>query len=425
MKTPRRTRTLRLAAAVASATVVFATMTACSSDDEDGSADGGTGADSTAAVPSGAYAGNAASGEPVKIGLITNEGGQAISQPETREAAEAATAYANANLGGIAGRPIELVVCKTQEEPTAARNCANQMVEQNLPAVVVTSTGLGSIINPIITGAGIPYATALGGSPAEIMSENSFVWTAGSNTTQAMAAYGEEQGWKTAVAYSIDSPAATGTLERMGGPAFRSKGMEFELITIPFGSPDATPQVSAGLDKDPQGVLVYGESTVCTSVLKALSTLGSTAQPMSPQTCAAPEVVSAVGPAAVEDMKIFSSGDSVSDNPESVLFREVMAEYAPDTPIEGFAVTGYQSMLGFVRAVEGLTGDVTKETVGDALRSATDVPLPAGDGITFTCNGTAIPGMQAICGNQMIVLTMKDGELTNPEPVSVVPPQQS
>jgi branched-chain amino acid transport system substrate-binding protein len=423
MKTARRTRKLRLAAAVAAATVVFATMTACSSDDE-GSADGGA-AESSAAVPAGAYAGKVATGAPVKIGLITNEGGQAISQPETREAAQAATEYANANLGGIAGRPIELVVCKTQEEPTAARDCANQMVEQNLPAVVVTSTGLGSIINPIITGAGIPYATALGGSPAEIMSKNSFVWTAGSNTSQAMAAYGKEQGWKTAVAYSIDSPAATGSLERMGGPAFRANGMQFDLITIPFGSPDATPQVSAGLDKDPQGVLVYGESTVCTSVLKALSTLGSTAQPISPQTCAAPEVVSAVGNAAVENMKIFSSGDSVSDNPESVLFRQIMAKYAPDTSTEGFAVTGYQSMLGFVRAVAGLTGDVNKQTVGDALRNAKDVPLPAGDGITFTCNGTAIPGMQAICGNKMIMLTMKDGKLTDPESVSVVPPQQS
>ncbi|MFD1813301.1 ABC transporter substrate-binding protein [Rhodococcus gannanensis] len=408
--------------AATAAAVVATSLAACSSDDDSNTVDG---ASPSAELPPGAFAGKVASGEPVRIGLLTNEGGQAISQPETREAAEAATKYANENLGGIAGRPIELVVCKTQEEPTAARDCAQQMVEQNVPAVVVTSTGLGSIVNPIITGAGIPYATALGGSPAEIMSENSFVWTAGSNTSQAMAAYGKEQGWKTAVAYSIDSPAATGSLERMGGPAFRANGMEFELITIPFGTPDATPQVSAGLDKDPQGVLVYGESTVCTSVIKALSTLGSTAQIIAPQTCAAPDVVSAVGPTAVEDMKIFSSGDSVSDKPESVLYREIMAKYAPDTSTEGYAVTGYQSMLGFVRAVQGLTGDVTKETVGNALRGAKDIPLPAAEGVTFTCDGTAIPGMSSICGNKMIVLTMKDGVLTDPQAVSVVPPQTS
>ncbi|NED68533.1 ABC transporter substrate-binding protein, partial [Streptomyces sp. SID10244] len=85
---------------------------------------------SSAAVPSDAFSGKAASGAPVRIGLIANEGGQAMSLPETREAAEAATKYANENLGGIAGRPIELVICKEQEDPVSARNCANQMVEQ-------------------------------------------------------------------------------------------------------------------------------------------------------------------------------------------------------------------------------------------------------------------------------------------------------
>jgi branched-chain amino acid transport system substrate-binding protein len=57
----------------------------------------------------------------VKIGLITNEDGAGVSQPETREAADAARRYANDNLDGIAGRPIEFVVCKTKEEPATSR----------------------------------------------------------------------------------------------------------------------------------------------------------------------------------------------------------------------------------------------------------------------------------------------------------------
>ncbi|GAC70330.1 hypothetical protein GS4_34_00160 [Gordonia soli NBRC 108243] len=400
--------------AITAAAVLFTTTAACSSDDSS------SGGESSAALPSDAFPGTAATGAPVRIGLINNEGGQAISQPENREAAEAATKYANENLGGIASRPIELVTCKNAEEPTSARNCANQMVEQKVAAVVVTSTGLGSILAPIITGAGIPYVTALGGSQQEITSDNSFVWTAGSNTSQAMATFAKQQGWKTAVAYSIDSPAATGSLTRMGGPAFRAAGLDFSLITIPFGTPDATPQVSAGLDKKPDVVLVYGESTVCTSVLKALNTLGSTATAISPQTCAAPEVVSAVGKAGVDGMKIFSSADTVSDNPESVLFRAVMNKYAADTPTSGFAVVGYQGVLGLVRATAGLTGEVTPQTVGNAIRSAKDVVLPAGDGITFTCNGQAVPGLKSLCGNQMIVLTMKDGNLADPTKVSVL-----
>ncbi|MYR06894.1 ABC transporter substrate-binding protein [Gordonia sp. SID5947] len=412
MKTVRRPYTTRIIAAAAAA-VLFASVSACSSDDDPESAS------SSAAVPSDAFPGKAAAGAPVRIGLIANEGGQAMSLPETREAAEAATKYANENLGGIAGRPIELVICKEQEDPVSARNCANQMVEQKVPAVVVTNTGLGSVIAPIITKAGIPYITALGGSPAEINSDNSYVWTAGSNTSQAMARFAKEQGMKSVVAYSIDSPAATGSLTNIGGPAFRAAGMDFKLITIPFGTADATPQVSAGLDANPDGVLVYGESTVCTSVLKALNTLGSKAIPISPQTCAAPEVVQAVGATGMENLRVFSSADTVSDDPESVLYRTIMKKYSPDTPTQGYAVTGYQGMLGLVRATAGLTGDVTPESVGTAIKKAQKVELPAGDGITFTCDGTAIPGLKSLCGDTMIVLTMKDGELTDPTKVSV------
>lgn len=415
---PDRSHKSLKVAGIAATALLLAAVAACGGDDASDS-DTSTSSSSSDA-PSAEFPGEAAAGEPVRIGLINNEGGQAISQPENREAAEAAAKYANENLGGIAGRPIELVICKNAEEPTSARNCGNQMVEQNVSAVVVTTTGLGSIIAPIVTGAGIPYVTALGGSQEEITSDNSFVLTAGSNTSQAMANYAKEQGWKTVVAYTIDSPAATGSLENMGAPRFRNAGIDFEIIRIPFGSPDATPQVSAGLDNDPDGVLVYGESTVCTSVLKALNTLGSTAQAISPQTCAAPEVVEAVGNGGVEDMKIFSSADTVSDNPESVLFRAVMEKYTPETPTQGFAVAGYQGVLGLVRATAELTGDVTPTTVGDAIRAAQAVELPAGDGITFTCDGSAVPDLKSLCGNTMIVLTMKDGALSDPTKVSVL-----
>ncbi|WP_235949206.1 ABC transporter substrate-binding protein [Candidatus Frankia alpina] len=65
----------------------------------------------------------------MKIGFITAEGGSAISLPEVREGAQAAVAYANDYLGGIGGRPIQLVVCKSQEDAASARTCANEMVE--------------------------------------------------------------------------------------------------------------------------------------------------------------------------------------------------------------------------------------------------------------------------------------------------------
>lgn len=407
-------------AALGASCLVLGIVTGCGSD-----GDGSTTEASSAAVPSDAFPGQAASGEPVQIGLINNEGGASISQPENREAAEAATKYVNDNYKGIAGRPIELVVCKEAEEPVSARDCANQMVEKKVAAVIVTSSGFGNIMAPIITGAKIPYVTAVTGGATEGATDGAFVWSAGQNTSQALANYAKDQGMKSVVAYAIDVPASINALKMVGEPAFKAAGIDFKLVPIPLGTPDATPQVSAGLSSNPDGAIVFGESTVCTAVIKSLATLGSNAKIMSPQSCAAPEVVSGVGANALEGMKVVSSADTASDAPESALFRAIMAKYAPDTSTSGYAVTGYQGALGLYRAVAGLNGDVTATTITNAIRSAKNVVLPAGDGIKFTCDGTALAGQPSVCSNEMIMLTMKDGTLADPVTVSVLPQKGS
>src|ERR1700722_1795205 len=55
-----------------------------------------------------------ATGTPVKVGLINDEGGTAESWPEIRIGAQAAISYANAYLGGIAGRPVSLDICESK-----------------------------------------------------------------------------------------------------------------------------------------------------------------------------------------------------------------------------------------------------------------------------------------------------------------------
>lgn len=115
---------------------------------------------------------NKATGTPTKIGLINPEGDPAVSLPGNREAAEAATKYANAHLGEIAVHPIKLVQCANKEDPASAQDCANQTVEAGVSAVVVTTTGQGEAMAPIITGSGIPYIAPNGSSNAELSSPN-------------------------------------------------------------------------------------------------------------------------------------------------------------------------------------------------------------------------------------------------------------
>ncbi|MFI6407613.1 ABC transporter substrate-binding protein [Streptomyces sp. NPDC050548] len=397
----------RASVALVSATLLLA---GCGSGGDGAS----TAADSTKvpAALAGAFPGKKATGTPVRIGLITNEGGSAISQPETREAAQAAMKYANANLGGIAGRPVELTVCKTKEEPATARDCANQMVEQKVDAVVLTSSGLGDSMVPIVTRAGIPWATAIAASNSEGTTANAFSWTGGFPTTMtSMAAYAKEKGYKKVAAFVIDAPAAVSGIEAIGKPVFARAGIGLQVVTVAAGTPDASPQVSAALRNKPDAVAVVADPTVCTSVLQAMGTLGAGIARMTVQSCVSPEVVQAVG-AGMDGVQVFSSFDAASDDPEAQLFQQVMKEYSPDTATQGYAAIGYQGVLGLVRALHGLTGTVSAKTITAALRTAKDVVLPAGHGITFSCDSKAVPGLPAACSAKEVTGTVSsDGKL--------------
>jgi branched-chain amino acid transport system substrate-binding protein len=43
------------------------------------------------------------------------------------------------------------------------------------------------------------------------------------------------------------------------------------------------------------------------------------------------------------------------------------------------------------------------------------VPLPAGDGLTFTCDGKQIPGLLSACSPGLVVLTITNGQGLDPQ----------
>ncbi|MFE7792765.1 ABC transporter substrate-binding protein [Streptomyces sp. NPDC057460] len=405
-------------ASIALAAVAALLLAGCAQEDDTGTQ--GSTNDIPAALAS-AFPGKKADGTPVRIGLITNEGGAGISQPETREAADAARRYANDNLGGIAGRPIEYVICKTKEEPATARDCANRMVEQKVAAVVLTSSGLGDSMVPIVTRAGIPWTTALATSGAEGTSNLAYSWTGGFPASMtAMAEYAKKQGYKNVVTFVIDVPSAVGGAQSIGKPVFDKAGIGLRIVKVAAGTPDASPQVSAALQSKPDAVAIIGESTVCTSVLQAMATLGGSTPRMVLQPCTAPAVVDAVG-AGLDGAQVFSSFDVASDHAEAQLYRAVMKRYSPDTPNGGYAAIGYQGALGLVRALDGLSGEVTPKTVAKALDSAKDVALPAGHGTTFTCDSKAVPNLKAACSAKEVTATLNGGDLEKVEVIDPAP----
>lgn len=350
-----------------------------------------------------------ATGTPVRIGFVSTEGGAVVSLPEMREGAEAAVEYVNKNAGGIAGHPVELVVCKQQEEPTSATKCANEFVEQKVTAVLSPGTSQGGTILSIVAGAGIPYVTLNGVSQQELTSPDSAALSAGlPGTIGAMAAAAKDKGMATFTLFASDGGGFGALANAMGAPLFQAAGVKLTVVPIPLGVPDPTPLVTSGLSDKPQGVSVIADAATCASVYKAIQATDPAVQRVYIPTCLAPDVIDILGVDSIEGSIGITATDYLSDRPDSVLYRSVLQTYAPEAAVAGAASSGYQVVMALAAATGNLQGDVTPASIKEALRTAKAVEMPAGGGITFTCDGTAVPQMPSICSRQMLIGEIND-----------------
>jgi branched-chain amino acid transport system substrate-binding protein len=359
--------------------------------------------------------GKKAAGAPVKIGLINNEGSSPTAEPSVGDAAEAAADYANAELGGIAGHPIQVIRCAVIGDTASATGCANEMVQDKVAAVVIGSTGLGQTMVPIITGAGIPYVSAIGSATAELTTPGAFMWSGGYvSTLTGFAKYAAQRGYKKVTAYVIEAPSAILGAQQIGAPLFKAQHISLTVAPVTADVADATSQVTAGLRGKPDAVMVVADEGTCTSVLQALTTVAPNLPKMVINSCLNKGTLTAVG-SAMNGVKVFGIDAIQTNDAEAQLYRYVMGKYWPTANPTGYTVTGYQGMLGLVRATAGLAGEPIPASITAAIKAAKNVPLPAGDGLTFTCNGKQLAGLASVCSNGEVVLTVSDGEGLDPQ----------
>jgi branched-chain amino acid transport system substrate-binding protein len=425
--TPRRRarRALRPVPLILLTAATLTAAAACSGSSSTPSSAGTSSAAGTASAAAASSAGLAkylpgkkAAGTPVKIGLINNEGSSPVAEPSTGDAAVAAADYANAELGGIGGHPIQVIRCAENEDVASATACANEMVQDNVAAVDIGTTGLGNTIVPIITKAGIPYVSATGSSSDELSTPGTFMWTGGFPADLGgMAKLAGQHGYKKVTAFVIDAPSALAGAKAVGTPAFKAAGVTLSIEAVPNAVADATPQVTAGLGDQPGAVAIVADASTCTSILQALSTVDPGIPVYANTSCLNSSTLTALG-SAMNGVKIFGRSDTESNNPEAELYRYVMAKYYPSANASGDSVTGYQGMLGLVRATTSLTGDPTPALIMTAVKAAANVPLPAGAGLTFTCNGKMFPGLPSNCSAGDVVLTIENGKATDPQVIS-------
>jgi len=365
-----------------------------------------------------------ATGDPVPVGLAWPEGGQALNQPDVGEAARGTVEYANECLGGIGGRPIDLVECPESEDAASVAACADTFLDADVVAGGITGTQFGDSLASPLAAADIPFFSPTGAG-AELLAENGYIFgTGAAGSLGGAAAYAEANSLESVALVVVEDVAAQ--LEAFATPAFDAAGVEFSAIPVPLGTPDMTPQLRTALESEPDAVAILGDETLCISYLQAFEALapdGITSMVI--PTCLADTVAEALGGDEVlEGMTVIGAQDVQSDDPEAELYRAVMQEYSPDTDAFGFASFGYWAVLGLVRATEGLEGEVTAATVTEALERDRDVVAPVGAGTTFNCATTPIlqpAPLVAVCGRSSQVGSVESGVLVDVEVFDISP----
>ncbi|MFJ8816412.1 ABC transporter substrate-binding protein [Amycolatopsis thermoflava] len=357
----------------------------------------------------------AATGTPVKIGWVSTGKTQAVDTTDEIRGAQAAAAYANEHLGGLGGHPIQLVVCEDRSTPAQAQDCGNRFVTEKVSAVAGGSPGQTDPWIQIVTPAGIPAVLNFASTQIVLGTPNVFVWGNPLGAFGTPAAFAREHGVRKAAVLVIDVPAASGPARQLAPLFFGNAGSTANVVAVPPGTPDLTPQIQAAQSDEPGMYHILGDPTFCSGVIKAIRTLGITASITALDRCIGSDGGASI-PGGFSDVQIIAQSNVDPQDAEFKLFSAVIAQYGGGLGVDANSVSGYQGMLGLVRAfnASGST-DTAPAGIIAALKSMPPTPYPLGGGATFQCDGRAIPAISPnICSTVGFVAdAAEDGTVSN------------
>jgi len=160
-------------------------------------------------------------GQPLVVGQITSMDGP-NPNPAMRDGVKAAVQQVNHDCS--AGRPIKLVFCDDQGDPSQGADCGRKVVKSGAIALVA-SGGLGAgNYEPIVQGAGIPSVANLATDPTELLKETSFPFYNGLARVGAYSAVIRGAGANAVSVVLPDNPALQAVI-----PTFRKVAAEFGM----------------------------------------------------------------------------------------------------------------------------------------------------------------------------------------------------
>ena len=275
----------------------------------------------------------AAEGEPIKIGMINQENEVFGDFPELRQAALAAVEFVNTELGGVGGRPLELLPCNTNFSPEEARQCALDHVREGVVAVTAGINIQSADAMAVYEENGIPL---LGGIPVndiDMTSDIAHQWSGGTAGMFSAWSYfaAEELGAEKIVMAVGDFAPNVAAAEDFGRPVAESFGAEVEVIKFPLTETDYGPTMNKVAELDPDAAFIAVVDTGCIASVQAANAVGLDIPLFFSGACASPDIEEQLGDEI--DGAIFAIESIIeTDEPEidRSLYFDVVSTYGEE-----------------------------------------------------------------------------------------------
>jgi branched-chain amino acid transport system substrate-binding protein len=399
-----------------------------------------------------------AAGDPVVIGVQNPEGDPNGSFPEYSLAAKAAADYINNELGGIggdpskgiAGRPIELQICKMAITPADSQRCANELVGKK-PYVVLSTLNFFGNHFPIYAQAGVsvivgtpitvgdftdPSTFSIGAGGGCLGVHTGLIWAA----TQPAPFLAKKN---IAVPWSDTPPGVVCYYDLEQKPLQVLKGevkgtsklagsmpdIKYIKDGVPIkpATPDITAQVTQVLGSSPEAIVFSAQGADCWNLVDGLGKQGWTPDKIPlllSGACIDFEKMKAAGDLAKGVYFVGSAGaalanaDAIADpvwKAEAKNYLTKTAKYGMSQAdiLKGFATQGFTAMMTIWEQTQISTGgDPTKLDAAafKAEMKKTHDSHIAGS-VPFGCADAAAPYV-AVC-NQAVSFLQWDGTKLN------------
>jgi len=346
-----------------------------------------------------------ATGTPIAIGMINQETGAAAVLPELSIADKAGLRFINEELGGVDGHPITLELCDTKFSPEGSQRCAQQMVQNNVAAVMGGIDVFGDGIK-ILADNGIPFVGGIPVSFASAQSPNSFQFSGGSwGAFVSLAHYAAKNlhAKKISIMYS-EFPPITDAADMTKRALAKLGVTDVRLVPMPIVATDLTAPLTQANEGNPDAIIVGAADAGCVPALKGSVDLQIKAKLLFVGACAAPTILKTAGDAASEG-KFFNVEipiDTKAKGNDVPLYNAVIAKYGGGIDAQSAGTVSFEALMNLYVAMKEIgAAKVSPKTITDQLRAARDHPTFMGH--PYTCDGKQIPTLPALCAPQGVI----------------------